>query len=116
MNKPKEKTYKAPIPKEPVKAFIKGLPCMYGHSVCRMIGNHPSQGKTTMIDGLLSHTNILIMTPHGTGMNPGTRFISEITKSGMIDLLDYDADLRNSKQKMYDGMLNEKDLFTITFD
>ena len=98
-----------------VKGFIKGLPCMYGKIVCRMVGVHPQMGKYETVNGLLTHSYPIIMTPHGTAMNPGVEYVSEITQDGMDMLLELETEMREEGEKLYDGYLKEDSLFTITF-
>lgn len=113
--KRKEKVYAPPKATNIVKGFLKGLPCMYGDILCRMVAVHPQQGKYKMIDGILTHTNPLILTPHGTALNPSYEYVSEITEAKQIELLAIEKEIKDENGKLYDGYLKESEYLSMKF-
>ena len=98
----------------PIELYIKGMPCMYGDAVGRLVAVHPI-GEYVLKNGTMSHTHPIFMTPHGTALNPTIAYISKITNYGMQKLLIFEAELNarsfipKGELKTYDGYLTEKE-------
>lgn len=111
----KDKGHTIIKPLNPVKVFLKGMPCAYGDVVCRMIGVHPFEGHYENIEGNLVHTNIIISTPHGTGLNPTREYITEVNKAQQEYLLTLESDIKSEGGELYGGFLKESEFLNVEF-
>lgn len=81
----------ATIAKNPIKKHYKGMPCMMGESVMRIVGES-EKGSWGYINGEHVPSIVLVSTPHGTVIESGRFFLDEITEDGMNQLLEYEKD------------------------
>ncbi len=98
----------AELAKNPLKKHYKGLPCMFGESVCRVVGEHEN-GSWGEINGERVHSVPLIASPHGTILKAGRFFLDEITEEGMVKLLAFEQDALANNVELYGGKLTEEE-------
>ena len=94
----------AELAKNPLKKHYKGLPCMMGEVVGRIVGEHES-GSWGEINGEKVFSVPEFSTPHGTLIRTGRFYIDEISEEGMKRLLAYEEELKLQGKVMYAGRL-----------
>ncbi len=92
------------LAKNPIQKHYKGMPCMYGEAVARVVGES-EKGSWANIDGELVFSIPLISTPHGTVIEAGRLHIDDITEEGLIKLEAYEAELKESGKEIYAGLI-----------
>ena len=94
------------ISENPIKKYEKGLPCMLGDVVGRIVGESEKGSWGNINDeGMFSIP--LFSTPHGTIIEVGVLYLSEITDEGMEKLLEYEEDVKSKDDELYAGKLEE---------
>lgn len=83
----------------------KGLPCMLGDIVGRIVGES-NIGSWGDINGERLFSVPLMATPHGTIITVGRFYLNEITEDGMERLLAYENELMSSGSEMYAGLIH----------
>jgi len=91
------------IAKNPLKKYEKGLPCMLGEIVGRIVGE--GEGSWGYINDVHMFSIPLFATPHGTVIETGVLYLSEITEEGMKKLEDYEKDVKTQGKELYAGKL-----------
>jgi len=98
----------AEIAKNPIKKYEKGLPCMLGEVVGRIIGES-EEGSWGEINGEKMFSIPYFSSPHGTVVETGVFYLSEITDDGMKILEGYEKELIDGDKELYSGRLEESD-------
>lgn len=94
------------IADNPIKKHYLGLPCMFGDSVGRIVGE-AEEGSWANVNGENCFSIPLFSTPHGTIIKTGKFFLGEITEAGMTKLKEYEQQVRDSNGLLYGGRLKE---------
>lgn len=94
------------ISKNMIKEYKKGLPCMMGEVVGRIVGES-EEGSWGEINGIEFFSMPLFSTPHGTIIKTGVMYLSEITDEGIDKLLKHEEDVKVSGDELYGGRLND---------
>lgn len=94
------------ISKNPIKTYEKGMPCMLGEVVGRIIGES-DKGSWGYINDIKMPSIVLLATPHGSIIKTGVLYLSEITDEGMKKLLEFEIDALKKKGhgNLYAGKL-----------
>ena len=87
--------------------YFKGMPCMLGEMVGKIVGEHPD-GSWGEINGLKVFSIPLFATPHGTVLKTGVMKLSKITDEGMLKLLEYESQVDGSEFELYGGYLTDE--------
>lgn len=97
------------LSENPIKKYEKGLPCMLGDVVGRIVGES-EKGSWGSINDMEMHSIPLFATPHGTIIETGVFYLSEMTDEGMEQLLEYEMDAlkKNGHGSLYGGKLDEE--------
>lgn len=98
----------AELAKNPLKKHYKGLPCMLGEVVGRIVGEHES-GNWGEINGEKCHSVPLLGTPHGSVIKSGKFYLDEITEEGLAKLKAYENEVIANNDELYGGKLTEEE-------
>jgi hypothetical protein len=90
----------------PIKSYELGMPVMLGEVVGRIIGES-EKGSRGIINDVEMPSIIKISTPHGSVLETGIFYVSEIDDEGMDKLRAFEKDCREKKQELYTGVLKE---------
>lgn len=94
----------AQISDNPIKKYELGMPVMLGEVVGRIVGES-DKGSRGIINGEEMPSIILVSTPHGSVLETGIFYISEIDDEGMEKLIGFENDCKDKKQELYAGKL-----------
>ena len=89
----------------PIEEYYKGLPCMLGEVVGRIVGES-DEGSWGEINDVKMYSIPLFSTPHGTIIKIGVLRLSKITDEGMQILKEYENKVIEKGDKLYDGRLS----------
>jgi hypothetical protein len=93
-----------------LKDYYKGLPCMLGETVGRIVGES-DKGSWGKINGVEMFSMPLFSTPHGTIIKTGIMHLSNITDEGLKKLSEYEKKaIENENIEFYGGYLNINDI------
>lgn len=96
--------------KNPIKQDYKGMPCMIGDIVGRILGED-DKSSSIKVDDKKLFSILLFSTPHGTIIKAGRFLFSKITKEGMEKLLEFEKDcLENRPENFYSGKLTKEEI------
>lgn len=95
--------------KNPIKQDYKGMPCMLGDMVGRIVGED-EKSSSIKVDDKKLFSVLLFSTPHGTIIKAGRFLFSEITKEGMEKLLEYENDSNIKPENFYSGKLTKEEI------
>lgn len=87
-----------------LKEYRIGLPCMLDETVGRIVGQD-DKGQWGVINDVKMFSIPLFCTPHGTVIRVGFLRLSQITDDGMKKLREYEKELHDKCQELYDGRL-----------
>lgn len=88
-----------------LKEYYKGLPCMMGEVVGRIVGE-AENGSWNYINNLRVYSIPLFSTPHGTVFKVGFLKLSEISEEGKQRLVKYEENIKANNDESYAGLLN----------
>jgi hypothetical protein len=96
------------ISENPIKNYEMGMPCMFGETVGRIVGES-DKGSWGIINDIEMHSIPLFATPHGTIIKTGVLHLSEMTDEGMERLMEYEMDAlkKNGHGNLYAGKLDD---------
>jgi hypothetical protein len=90
--------------KTPVEEYYKGLPCMLGEAVGKIVGES-DEGCWGKINGVKMYSIPLFATPHGTIIKTGVMKLSKITDEGLQKLSEYEKQVIDNGGELYGGRL-----------
>lgn len=90
----------------PIKEYYKGLPCMLGEGVGRIVAES-DEGGWGEIGGVKMYSIPMFCSPHGTIIKTGVLKLSKITEEGMKLLIGYENDVWAKGDVPYNGLLPE---------
>ena len=96
----------AEVTNNPIKKYERGLPCMLGQVVGRIVGES-EKGSWGYIDEVQMFSIPFFATPHGSVIETGVLFLSEITEEGLAKLKEFEADAKAKCKELYDGRIND---------
>jgi hypothetical protein len=99
----------AEVTKNPIKKYERGLPCMFGQVVGRIVGES-DKGSWGYINDVRMFSIPFFATPHGSVIETGVLYLSEITEEGMVKLKEFEADAKAKGNELYDGRINDIEL------
>ena len=91
--------------KTPIEEYYKGLPCMLGEVVGKIVGES-DEGSWGEINGVKMFSLPLFATPHGTIIKTGVMGLSKITDEGRQKLSEYEKQVIYNGDKLYGGCLD----------
>lgn len=97
------------IATNPISKHYKGLPCMLGEMVCRIVGEDEIS-TWGYINGERVPSIPIVCTPHGSIIMSGRFYLSEITEEGLQKLKDYETELEKEGKEMYGGKLTKVEI------
>lgn len=95
----------AELAKNPINEHYKGLPCMIGEVVGRIIGEADEGSWAINENGDKIYSIPLLCTPHGSIIKTGRFYLDKITEEGMKKLEAYENELKANNKEMYVGRL-----------
>ena len=90
--------------KTPIEEYYKGLPCMLGEAVGKIIGES-DEGSWGEINGVKMFSIPLFATPYGTVIKTGVMKLSKITDEGLSKLAEYEKQVVDNGDELYGGHL-----------
>ena len=90
----------------PIKEYYKGLPCMLGEGVGRIVGES-GEGGWGEIGGVMMYSIPMFCSPHGTMIRTGVMKLSQITEDGLKKLKGYEDELIAKGDIPYNDLLEE---------
>lgn len=99
----------AQISTNPIKKYYHGLPCMLGKVVGRIVGES-KKGSWGYINDVEMFSIPQIGTPHGSIVETGVLYLSEIDEEGMKKLLEFEKDCVEKDGELYGGKLTEEEM------
>lgn len=101
----------AKLAKNPLKKHFKGLPCVFGEAVGRIVGES-EKGSWGIINGIEVFSVPLFSTPHGSITYAGRFYLEEIDEDNMKKLLEFEEDARANEEleSIYAGRLTEEEI------
>lgn len=99
----------AVISSNPIKEYKHGLPCMLGDVVGRIIGES-EKGSWGYTNEIKMFSIPLFATPHGTVIQTGVLYLSEMIEESMKKLIEYEDDVKSKNDELYAGKLTEEEM------
>ena len=90
--------------KTPIEEYYKGLPCMLGDTVGRIVGES-NEGSWGQIKEVTMFSIPLFATPHGTVIKTGVLKLSKITDEGTAKLSEIEKQVLDEGRELYGGLL-----------
>lgn len=90
----------------PIKSYELGMPVGLGKVVGRIIGES-KEGSRGLVNGVEMPSIILISTPHGSVIETGILYVSEVDDEDMDKLRAFEKDCREQKRELYAGVLTD---------
>ena len=90
--------------KNPIDNYYKGMPCMLGETVGKIIGES-DEGSWDEINGIKIFSIPLFFFFYGTIIKTGVMKLSKITNEGLQKLSEYEKQVLNEGKELYGGCL-----------
>lgn len=95
----------AELAKNILKTTNIGQPVMFGEAVGRIV-SYSDKGSWGTINGSDLYSVLIVSTPHGSEIESGVLFISEITSEGLEKLEAYESELNQKSKPLYNSKLD----------
>jgi len=90
----------------PIKSYELGMPVRIGKVVGRLIGES-EKGSRGLINGVEMPSIVIFSTPHGSVIESGIFYVSEMDDEDMDRLRAFEKDAKEGGEELYNGALEE---------